>query len=104
MAALSRRFLLRGSAHAGRPPAIASAARRSNRCVFAIVGSALVFVAAGCGFEPMSPDQPRSSELRDRPGIFSGESGTFVWRGGRRRTSDEQPSTEQDPSPEDEQD
>lgn len=47
-----------------------------------LAGVALVLLATGCGRLVPKPVDERTADRRS--GIFSGESGTFVWQGGRR--------------------
>lgn len=50
-----------------------------------LLASAAFGALGGCGvIEPKPPGEQPSDERLDRPGVFSGESGTFIWRGGRR--------------------
>ena len=44
---------------------------------------ALAALAAGCGFEPGTPDMMGANEMRPRPGVFSGPTGDFLIVGTR---------------------
>jgi hypothetical protein len=89
--------LLCGSASYGEPDA---AIQRASSATRLLICAAAALVTTSCGFLEPKPLDERSEGRRG--GIFSGESGTFIVRSGRRPAEESPQDDDRDESPADE--